>query len=114
MGNAFLNGWTKEKVLIIAGPEFGPELEERILIVVRSLYGLRTSAARYHEHFSNTLQSLGFSPTKADANFWIQDKENHYKYLASYVDNILTWSQDPIANIEDLKKVYTMKGVGIF
>ena len=113
VGNAFLNGWTKEKVFIVAGPEFGPELEGRILIVVRSLYGLRTSAARYHEHLSDTLRSLGFSPTKADANFWIRDKGDHYEYLASYVDDILIWSQDPMAIMEDLKKVYTMKGVGI-
>ena len=27
VGNAFLNGWTKEKVFIIAGPELGPELK---------------------------------------------------------------------------------------
>ena len=34
VGNAFLNGYTKKKIFIIAGPEFGPELEGKILIVV--------------------------------------------------------------------------------
>ena len=37
---------------------------------------------------------------------------NHYKYLARYVDDILVWSKDPLKVINDLKKVYTMKGVG--
>ena len=45
VGNAFLNAKTKEKVFIIAGPEFGPELEGQRLIVDKSLYGLKTSAA---------------------------------------------------------------------
>ena len=83
------------------------------MIIVKSLYGLRTSAARFHEHLDNILRSLGFLPSKADPNFWIRDKEDHYKYLASYVDYILAWSKDPMAVMEDLKKLYTMKGVGI-
>ena len=33
VGNAFLYGTTREKVYIIAGPEFGPTLEGRILII---------------------------------------------------------------------------------
>ena len=74
VGNAFLNGWTKEKVFIIADPEFGPELKGTILTIVKSLYGLRTSAARFHEHLGDILRSLGFRPSKADPNFWIRDK----------------------------------------
>ena len=58
--NAYLNSDTKEKVFIIAGPEFGPNLQGRVLIIVKALYGLRTSAARFHEHLANTLRSLGF------------------------------------------------------
>ena len=45
IGNAFLNGKTREKVYIIAGPEFGPELEGKRLLIDKSLYGLKTSAA---------------------------------------------------------------------
>ena len=40
IGNAFLYGKTKEKVYIIAGPEFGEELQGRILLVDKALYGL--------------------------------------------------------------------------
>ena len=53
--NAFLNGSAKEKIYIIAGPKFSPELEGKILIVVKSLYGLRTSSASFHEHLTDNL-----------------------------------------------------------
>ena len=45
IGNAYLHGFTKEKIYTTAGPEFG-ELECRVLICVKSLYGLKTSMAR--------------------------------------------------------------------
>ncbi len=113
VGNAFLNGYTREKIYIVAGPEFGPELEGRVLIVVRSLYGLRTSAARFHEHLSDSLRRLGYAPSKADPNMFFKDMGDHYEYLASYVDDILVWSKDPMDVMSKLMKMYTMKGVGI-
>ena len=36
----------------------------------------------------------------------------HYEYIARYVDDILVWSKDPMKVINDLRTVYTMKGVG--
>jgi hypothetical protein len=41
------------------------------------------------------------------------DKSSHYKYLATYVDDILIWSKDPMAFIKALKKTYILKNVGI-
>ena len=113
VGNAYLNSDTREKVYIIAGPEFGPELQGRILIIVKALYGLRTSAARFHEHLANTLQNLEFRQSRADHNLWIRERDDHYKYIASFVDDVLVWSQNPMAVMDALKQVYTMKGVGV-
>ena len=45
VGNAYLNGYTREKVYVVLGPEFGPELEGRAAIIVKSYYGLKTSCA---------------------------------------------------------------------
>jgi hypothetical protein len=50
IGNAFFYGKTKEKVYISAGPEFRAILHGKNLIIDKSLYGLKTSAARFHEH----------------------------------------------------------------
>ena len=113
VGNAFLYGKTKEKVYIIAGPEFGPELQGSVLIIYKSLYGLRTSAARFHEHCAEKLRELGFKPSKFDSDFWYKDMGTHYEYLATFVDDLLVWSKDPMAVIEELKKTYILKGVGV-
>jgi hypothetical protein len=41
------------------------------------------------------------------------DKSSHYEYLATYVDDILIWSKNPMAVIKLLEKTYTLKRVGI-
>jgi hypothetical protein len=41
------------------------------------------------------------------------DKSSHYEYLAIYLDDILIWSKDPMADIKSLEKTYTLKNVGI-
>ena len=45
VGNANLHGIIRENVYIVAGPEFG-EHEGKVMIVVKSLYGLISSAVR--------------------------------------------------------------------
>jgi hypothetical protein len=77
------------------------------------LYGLKTSATRFHEHLSESLLRLGFKKTKHDPDLWMVDKSSHYEYLATYVDDILIWSKDPMAVIKALEKTYMLKNVGI-
>jgi hypothetical protein len=74
---------------------------------------LKTSAARFHEHLAVSLLRLGFKKTKNDPDLWMIDKASHYEYLATYVDDILIWSKDPMAVIKSLEKIYDLKGVGI-
>ena len=68
IGNAYLEAYTKEKVYFKAGKEFGP-LEGHVLVIVKALYGLRTSGARFHEKLSDTLRAMGFVPSLADPDF---------------------------------------------
>ena len=42
IGNAYLESYTKEKIVFVAGPEFG-ELQGHLLVIVKALYGLRSS-----------------------------------------------------------------------
>ena len=72
VGNAFLYGKTKEKLYSIAGKEFG-EYEGCILIIDKSIYSLRTSTARLHEHLSANLRAMGFLPCQTDPDVWIRD-----------------------------------------
>ena len=64
---AFLYGKTREKVYVIAGPEFGEHAGKR-MIIDKGLYGLKTLSARFHEHLSAKLRRMGFHPCKADHN----------------------------------------------
>jgi hypothetical protein len=112
VGNAYLNSKTKEKVFIVAGSEFGYRLLKKRLVIYKALYGLKSSSARFHEHLSVTLRKLGFKPSKADPDLWIKDVGDHYEYIARYVDDVIVFSKDPMAIMNELKQTYIMKGEG--
>jgi hypothetical protein len=77
------------------------------------LYGLKTSADRFHENLSESILRLGFKNTKHNTDLWMVDNSSHYEYLATYVDDILIWIKDPMGKIKSLKKTYMLKSVGI-
>ena len=111
VGNAYLEALTKEKLYIIAGPEFG-ELEGYILIVHKALYGLRTSGARWAEKLADSLRTMNFFSSFADPAIWMRDCGNHYEYICVWVDDMLIISKDPKSIIKILEKEYILKGVG--
>jgi len=111
VGNAYLNAETKEKVYVVCGKEFGPELEGRLAIVRKGLYGLKTSGNRWHAHFANTLHSMGFSPTRFDPDVWLRmrDDESGYDYISTYVDDFLITAKNPWPFMGQLQAVYKIK-----
>ena len=113
IGNAYLEALTKEKVFFIAGPEFG-ELEGHVMIIFKALYGLRTSGARFHEKLSETLREMGFTPSFADQDLWLRERDDHYEYICVYVDDIMVICRDPMKLFDSLKNDYNyiLKGVG--
>jgi hypothetical protein len=103
VSNAFLYGKTKEKTYVIAGLEFGHEYAGKRLVIDKGLYGLCSSAAWFHEHLAAKLRSMGFWPNKDDTGFWIRKQDDHYEYLAMYIDDILAFSREPMKIIEGVK-----------
>jgi hypothetical protein len=77
------------------------------------LYRLKSSAARFHEHLSQSFLRLGFKKTKHDPDLWMVDKSSYDEYLATYVDDILIWSKDLMTDIKSLQKTYMLKSVSI-
>ena len=74
VGNAYLEAQTKEEVCIYGGPEFRYlGLEGHLLVIVRALYGLKTSGARWHDRIADTLRKIGFTPCKADTDVWMRE-----------------------------------------
>ena len=113
VGNAYLEASTKEKVYIIAGPEFG-ERKGHTMLIKKALYGLRTSGARWHEHFADTLRHLEFAPSKADSDVWMRECRDYYEYVCVYVDDLAIAMREPQVFIDALTNTYgyKLKGVG--
>eukprot|EP00957_Ditylum_brightwellii_P191341 14568913-Ditylum_brightwellii.AAC.2 len=78
-----------EKVHAVAGPEFGPGLEGKIVVIHKSLYGLTTLCARFHNHPSDTLRGMEFRPILFDCDVWIRLKADNksYEYICTHVND---------------------------
>jgi hypothetical protein len=112
--NAYLNTPTKEKIYTIAGPEFGQGKEGRPVMIVRALYGLRSSGAWWHDHLAATLREAGFKACKVDADVWMRpavkaDGSKYYEYVLCYVDDILVVSERPKRIMEGLEAKSVLK-----
>ena len=68
--NAYLMADCQEKIWSYAGPEFGSE-RGQLMIIKKALYGLKSSGAAFRAHLAKTLYSIGFISTKADPDVWI-------------------------------------------
>jgi len=110
ISNAYLHGSTNEKVYTTVN--YG-ELTGKALIIDKAQYGLKTSAARWHE-VANVLLKMKFKPSKADMDLWMREKEGEYEYIAVYVDDLIVASRDPMSVIEEVKTIgnFQLKGVG--
>jgi hypothetical protein len=114
VGNAYLQAPAREKVHTTAGPEFGPSRVGQTVIIVRAMYGLKSSGAAWHAQLSETLHSMNFKPSLADPDVWYRAacKENgfeYYEYILVYVDDILAISHQPRSIMETIRKQYCLK-----
>ena len=62
IGNAYLEATTREKLYIVAGPEF-EELQGQILAIHKALYGLKSSGLRWSQRIHDIM-------LKADPCLW--------------------------------------------
>ena len=102
-----------EKVVIVAGPEFG-DLEGHTLIIVKALYGLKSSGLRWYERFLDCLKEMNFFPCKAEPCIWMRRNGDLYEYIAVYVDDLAIACKDPEAIVDVLTNKYKfkLKGTG--
>jgi hypothetical protein len=114
VGNAYLQAPARKKVHTTAGPEFGPHNVGKTVIIVRTMYGLKSSGAAWHANLSETLQGMGFTPSYADPDVWYkpaikEDGFEYYEYILVYVDDILVVSAAPRPVMRTLQKAYRLK-----
>jgi hypothetical protein len=63
------------------------------VIIVRAIYGLKSSGAAWHAKFSETLRDMGFLPSYADLDVWYRPTIKtcgfeYYEYILVYIDDI--------------------------
>ena len=111
IGNAFPNAYTNEKVYVPkAGPEFG-EHQGKTIIIKKALYGLRSSAERFHTHLADSLRTFGFKQTRFDNDVWIRfDSESKlYEYVCTHVDDFMIVSKNPDIIMKEIESIYLVK-----
>ena len=68
--NAYLTADCREKICTCAGPEFGSESGMIIIVVRKSLYGLKSSGAAFCAHLEETLHEIVFLSNKVYPDVW--------------------------------------------
>jgi Reverse transcriptase (RNA-dependent DNA polymerase) len=112
VGNAYLDATTKEKVYIVAGPEFGT-LEGHTLIIFKALYGLRSSGLCWYQRFADVLRAIGFYPTRVESEIWMRENDGLYEYIAVYVNDLLITGKDPALITKTLCEQHKLKLKGV-
>ena len=70
--NAYLQAPTSEKHYIICELEFGIENEGKQAVIVRALYGGKSSGSDFWHHLRSCMDHLGFESSKADPYVWMR------------------------------------------
>jgi hypothetical protein len=113
VSNAYLEVTTKEKFYIVGSTEFG-SLEGHSLVIDHALYGLGSSGLCWHERFSVAIRLMGFTPSKAEEDIWMQENVGLKEYIAVYDYDLLIAARDSNSIVQTLqeKHKFKLKGVG--
>ena len=93
--NAFLQAPSSEKHYVICGPEFGIEHVGKRALIVRALYGGKTSGSDFWKHLRTCMDHLGFKSCPADPDVWMHEAQKdedgtlYWEYILLYCDDAL-------------------------
>ena len=100
----------ENKFLSLLEQNLCPKYSEKRMIIFKFLYGLKTSSARFYKHSNEKLEKIGYIPSKAYLDLWIKKNVDHMRVIAQFVDDVISFSKDPISVINELKKVICHEG----
>jgi hypothetical protein len=114
IGNAYINADVREKVYFIAGDEFGINKKGKRVVIIKALYGLKTSGAAWRAYFAEVLHGMGYISSLADPDVWLKaeckpDGVEYYSYILVYVDDILVIAHKPETIMKILAKTFRLK-----
>ena len=113
VNNAYLNAPCREKIWFEGGAECGED-RGKVLVVVRALYGLKSSGASWRKMMADSLLDMGFAESKADPDVWMREtsKPNGtvvWEYVLCYVDDILAISHRAKEIIDEVGRRFAIK-----
>ena len=111
--NAYVTAPVSEKIWTKLGPMFGED-QGKVALVVRALYGLKSSGAAFRNHLADCMRSLDYKPCLADPDLWMKaevrsDGEEYYSYILNYVDDILVIHEKPRPILDRIDKYMKLK-----
>ena len=112
--NSYLPTLIREKLYIWAGPEFGQDAG-KFFIIVRAIYGLKSSGASFRSLLAEHLNEIGLRFTVSDPDVWKRkaikpDGEFCYEYALVYIDDIMIVALDPSQTMRQMKEKSKLKG----
>ena len=112
--NAYLQAPISERYWTRCGPEFGTELEGKVAIIVRALYGTKCAGRDFRNHLRDCMSHLGYNSCLADPDLWMRKSVNskgqeYYEYMLLYVDDCLCVSENGRQALDEIDKYFPMK-----
>ena len=83
-------------------------------MIVRALYGLKSSGKSFRDFLANNLREMGYVSTKADPDLWMMpdvkaDGTEYYRYVICYVDDVAVTMEHPQRFMDQLSQRFTLK-----
>ena len=100
-----------------AGPDFG-NLQGKLLLVKKALYGLKYLGAAFRAFLAETLNDIGFRSSISDPDVWMRVStkptgEKYSKYIMCFVDDIFCIFHNDRHTMVDIQKNMKFKNDNI-
>ena len=115
--NEYLTEKRWEKIWNVTGPFFGPE-QGNVMLVVRTLYGLKSPVAAFRSLLAEQLHGLGYMSSIYELDVWMRPSVKpggfmHYEYVLCYVNDVIYISDDPLCTMKGIQDKFKLKGYKI-
>ena len=111
--NAYVIAPCRKNIWTVIGREFGTDQVKKD-IIVRAIYGLKSSGAAFHAHLADCMRSMGYTPCRGDNDLWMKpeidpDGDKYYRYILCYVDAVLVVHHDKMTTLMKIAKYFKLK-----
>ena len=69
--NAYVTAPCSKNIWNVLGKQFGADQGKKA-IIVRTIYGLKSSGAAFHAHLADCIRIIGYTPFRGDNYLWMK------------------------------------------